>query len=695
MASGNLAESVDDELSQAHPRSLVMAGVLVLAVVAVFVSFRTVERLESTRLKLEFERAANDRVRALRADLDSYVNDLYAMSAFYRASEAVTRAEFSEFARPLHLRHRGVRAFNWLPRIGEAERASYEARVSAEIPGFRILEQGPDGELRVAGPRTEYFPVDFIEPTAGNERARGFDLGSDPGVYAALVATRDSGSPSIAGPVSLIGDEAEKSGYLALLPHYAGEDPPKSLSERRTQLIGIIVGVLQLADAVRGAVEGLAPAGIAIEIGDRGRTITSYPTTTQPSEVSPLAILRWPSALAYSVADSVPFGDRELSIICRPTVEFLRQHASPLPWIVLGGGSLFVLALWFYFERLRHEQRERRRASHALAESERRYRVLVEHAPEAVVVYDMEAERFIDANENAARLFRRPREQLLRLGPVDLSPTLQPDGRSSASIVRVLLDEALAGGTPVAPWVYRDSAGNDRQCEVRLVRLPPFERKLVRGSIIDVTERRQAEARQLMMARELDHRVKNNLAEVIALAEQTGNSSRSYTEFREAFTARLRAMARTHEALAARHWKGVPLHDVVELTLGPYDGRAEERIAKHGAAVMLGPSASSALCLTLHELAANAAKYGALAVASGRVELSWHRDADGGLRLQWQESGGPPVTRPERAGFGTRLVEGVVAHELGGRATIDFRVDGVRCEILVPSEHLEEGGAPA
>jgi two-component sensor histidine kinase len=176
---------------------------------------------------------------------------------------------------------------------------------------------------------------------------------------------------------------------------------------------------------------------------------------------------------------------------------------------------------------------------------------------------------------------------------------------------------------------------------------------------------------------------------VLALAEQTGMSARSYDEFREAFAGRVRAMARTHEALAARQWRGVPLREVVDLTLAPYDGRADDRISKRGGPVMLTPTASSALCMTLHELAANAAKYGALAVASGRVDLSWRQEEDGSLRLVWRESGGPPVEQPERAGFGTRLVHGVVTHELGGTAKMEFRQEGLRCEIHVPREHVQ------
>jgi PAS domain S-box-containing protein len=673
----------------AEPRRYLFIFVLALALLAVLVAFRTVQRLESTRVKLEFERAANDRVRAVRADLESYVNDLFAISAFFRASESVTRSEFREFTHPLHARHRGLRAFNWVPRIGNAERAPYEVREAAEVQGFRITELAKDGKLEPAANRPEYFPVEFIEPLSDvNAPAYGFDIASHPVSRAALFASRDAGSLTIAGPTQLIGDDLEQSGYLMFLPLYHADDAPGSIDARRERFAGVVVGVLQLADALRGVIEHLAPVGIGVEVADGGRVIAEY-RTADPEDPSGWSDVGRPGALEYSVVDSVPFGDRELEIRCRPSADFVALHASPLPLVVLGGGGLFILALCFYFARLRHEIRERLRADMALRDSERRYRVLVEHAPEAVVVFDVDEGRFVDVNENAARLFKLSREQLLLMNPVDLSPRLQPDGRSSASTFRQLLSETLEGSTPVVPWVHRDSGGMALPCEIRLVRLPPFDRALVRGSIIDVTERRQAELHQLMMARELDHRVKNNLAEVLALAEQTGMSARSYDEFRESFAGRVRAMARTHEALAARQWRGVPLREVVDLTLGPYDRRADDRIAKRGGPVMLAPTASSALCMTLHELAANAAKYGALAVASGRVDLSWRKEEDGSVRLVWRESGGPPVEQPERAGFGTRLVHGVITHELGGTATMEFRQEGVRCEIHVPSEHVQ------
>ena len=360
-----------------------------------------------------------------------------------------------------------------------------------------------------------------------------------------------------------------------------------------------------------------------------------------------------------------------------------------MPWIVLAGGSFFVATLAFYFTRLLAETRKRYRADQALRESERRYRVLVEHAPEAIVVLDAERDRFVDVNDNAVNLFKYTREQLLGMRPEDLSPHLQPDGRSSATLIRSVVAEAIDGATPIFPWVHRDREGREIPCEIRLVRLPPTEKTLVRGSIIDVSDRRQAELRQLTMARELDHRVKNILAEVLALAEQSGRSADSYEDFRDAFAGRVRAMASTHEALAARGWLGVPLREIVDLTLGPYEGR-DDRVVKHGDPVLLVPHASSAFGMVLHELAANAAKHGALATETGRIDLSWRCEDDGSLRIVWRETGVPFANEPGSAGFGLRLVRGIVTHELGGTLILEFKQPGFRAEIHLPRDHLED-----
>ncbi len=136
---------------------------------------------------------------------------------------------------------------------------------------------------------------------------------------------------------------------------------------------------------------------------------------------------------------------------------------------------------------------ERSKAEEALKDSEARYRVLVENAPEAVVVMDVDSSRFVDCNDNAAEFFKMSRDELLRVGPEAVSPPLQADGTPSFGITRGFVQEALSGGTPVFEWLHKDSAGKVIPCEIRLVRLPSSSGNLIRASIIDITERKQAE----------------------------------------------------------------------------------------------------------------------------------------------------------------------------------------------------------
>jgi PAS domain S-box-containing protein len=138
---------------------------------------------------------------------------------------------------------------------------------------------------------------------------------------------------------------------------------------------------------------------------------------------------------------------------------------------------------------------ERKRADEAIQESERRYRTLVEHAPEAIVILDADSGRFIDANENAVRLYGLERDRLLQVGPFELSPPTQPDGRDSRAAGMDFIRRALAGAVPVFEWVHRNAAGDDIPCEVRLVRLPAEGRRLIRGSVSDIRARKQLEER--------------------------------------------------------------------------------------------------------------------------------------------------------------------------------------------------------
>jgi diguanylate cyclase (GGDEF)-like protein/PAS domain S-box-containing protein len=181
--------------------------------------------------------------------------------------------------------------------------------------------------------------------------------------------------------------------------------------------------------------------------------------------------------------------------------------------------DMFVLCL--------RDVTERRESEQAVRESEARYRLLVDHAPEAIVVLDIETGRFVDANVNGQKLFGLDRARLLEVGPVELSPPLQPDGVPSGERARAYIQEALEGGSPVFEWSHKNAAGREIVCEVRLVRLPSGSRRLVRGSIADISERKRAE-RVAVAEREVFEQVTRNaslpevLGAVTSLVESVG-----------------------------------------------------------------------------------------------------------------------------------------------------------------------------
>lgn len=192
------------------------------------------------------------------------------------------------------------------------------------------------------------------------------------------------------------------------------------------------------------------------------------------------------------------------------------------------------------------------------------------------------------------------------------------------------------------------------------------------GISIDITERKRAEDKLRLMVNELNHRVKNTLATVQAIVSQTLRGTQAAT--REALEGRLLALSAAHDVLTRENWESAELDDVVTAALIPFGGRESGGFQVSGPQMRLWPRAALALALGLHELATNALKYGALSNASGRVDISWEivSGPKGGLRLTWTERGGPPVEPPARRGFGTKLLEGVLAQDLGGTTQICF-----------------------
>jgi len=200
----------------------------------------------------------------------------------------------------------------------------------------------------------------------------------------------------------------------------------------------------------------------------------------------------------------------------------------------------------------------------------------------------------------------------------------------------------------------------------------------------DETERKRAEEQRQLLLHELNHRVKNTLATVQSIASQTLRAGGVSKIVRETLESRLASLSEAHNILTRENWEGAGVWEVVRTAVGAHSNleNGAARISLHGADVWVPPRIAVALALALHELATNAVKYGALSVREGRVKIEWqlqgplvHRV----LRLEWLETGGPPVRQPEKRGFGSRLIESGLAAELGGNVQLDFRPEGVRC----------------
>jgi PAS domain S-box-containing protein len=200
------------------------------------------------------------------------------------------------------------------------------------------------------------------------------------------------------------------------------------------------------------------------------------------------------------------------------------------------------------------------------------------------------------------------------------------------------------------------------------------------GTVRDIHERKQGDAHREMLLQELNHRVKNTLATVKAIASQTLKGDGATPAARAAFDGRLMALASAHDLLINREWAQASLEDIIRRALAPHLGAGEERIEAKGPPALLSANSALALTMCLHELATNAAKYGALSVEQGRIHVSWILNG-GLLALEWRESGGPPVATPQRRGFGSQLIERALASDLNGSAEIEFAQTGVVCRI--------------
>jgi PAS domain S-box-containing protein len=336
---------------------------------------------------------------------------------------------------------------------------------------------------------------------------------------------------------------------------------------------------------------------------------------------------------------------------------------------------------------------ERKRAEAALRESEERYRGIYQHAETGIAITDLTG-RFQSCNPAYAAMLGYTERELLSL---DFQQLLHPADRQENVQAGVQL---RAGAIPSFElfnryirkdgktlWVHkrvsllRDAAGN-----------PTHHIVLV----TDMTERKRYEEHIGLLLKEVNHRAKNMLALVQAIARQTVAADPK--DFVERFGERVRALAASQDLLVKAEWKGVDLHALIRSQLAHFSDLIGARIHLDGPALFISATAAQNIGMALHELATNAGKYGALSSAAGRVDIDWRLEsAENGeerFQLSWRESGGRPVTKPERSGFGTIVISSMVKMSLDADIDLDFAPSGLIWRLRCSSDRVLEAAPP-
>ncbi|WP_175493775.1 sensor histidine kinase [Microvirga guangxiensis] len=405
--------------------------------------------------------------------------------------------------------------------------------------------------------------------------------------------------------------------------------------------------------------------------------------------------LFWLVILAGCILMGVALAAVLSRLIAKPVDQLVAQaHALGAGQEVLGA-STHVLefdtiqkALTDAAANVREQERNREEVLTRVAESEARLRLALNAGHLGSWEYTPSTGIFVTSPQCRANFGRGPDQPF---SYDDLIAAIHPDDRArqAEAVVRTLKNRVDLQVEYRAIWPDQSEHWIRISGQVRVA--PDGHLSLV-GVSQDITEQKLADERQGIMLHELNHRVKNTLATVQSVASMTRRSAdQGDPAAWDAFLGRVQGLAKTHDLLTATQWQGALLKDVLKNELEPYQDALNQRIRLRGPEINLQPSAVLALGLAVHELATNASKYGSLTSPEGKVHVMWALASALNppvLIVEWVESGGPPVTPPQRQGFGTKLIQRGLAQQLGGEIKLNFHPDGVRCVITFPIKNV-------
>jgi signal transduction histidine kinase/DNA-binding NarL/FixJ family response regulator len=331
------------------------AVILLLGVGVSAAAFRAVSTAEQQRIRTDFIRAAGERASVISRAIDHNRLALESARSYYVAGHAgVNRHEFHTFVQPFFAQMAGLQALEWVPRVSAADRDQFEAAVRREGFGdFQITEKGPDGRLRRAGRRHEYFPVCYVEPYRGNEPAFGYDAGSTPERREVLDHARRLGTISVSAPLIPVQAIDGRRVILVFLPVYERGGETAAAANQEPRVRGFVLGVFRPDQIIEDALKPLQPGGIDIYVCDSplpsSRQVAYFHASrTRRGDRTPARAGEIDHPSGIFLATNLMIGKQQWSLLMKPTAAFVATRATFQPWRVLGGGILFSVLLAGY-----------------------------------------------------------------------------------------------------------------------------------------------------------------------------------------------------------------------------------------------------------------------------------------------------------------------------------------------------------
>lgn len=456
---------------------------LLASCMVVVILFVQSSNWEQQRILLKFREQSKLLAEAVRFRFTVYFNELQALEQFYISSEHVNRREFKRFVSTTLKNYPDIQALEWLPLISREKRISFEKATRAQgFPYFEITERDDNGHLIRAQQRNEYFPVAFVEPFAENEKAFGYDIGSNPIRRTALESARDNAKTIMLSRVTLVQDNARQAGTLIFHPVYSGDVKPIAVDERRKQLQGFVLGVLRLGDLFE-AVASTFPKSTyfiqVVDVTDSKVSSTLYSTVTKKASAAQIKLL-W--------EHSFEIGGRRLKLIYYPSVYFLQENHGLQSWYVLASGLLLCSLLGSFLLTVTGRANK---IQELVDQRTLELRAILDNAVEAIIIFNQYG-RIDSVNPATTRLFGFSEEDMLSLNIQQILPDLfNSIDNNKFDFNRIISNQSKPGKLLETTGIRKGGKGVALELGVSEVVLPA--KRLFTCMIHDVSERKKVD----------------------------------------------------------------------------------------------------------------------------------------------------------------------------------------------------------